>query len=171
MRLLIQTIFTFITLLLAAALIIVLCLESFTGVASSAPFVLGTCTITYYSNKYNAISNMLTINFFMAVVSLILQIAICVLVFPPLISRTQPNEKRMAFIYILVSLHMLWIINCLGKFSTFRIDLSHINSGANCSITYSEVLVNVVLAVSAANLFTSLLQFIATLVTAVELNN
>lgn len=106
----------------------------------------------------------------MAVVSLIMQIVICILVFPPLISRTQPNEKRMAFIYILTSLHMLWIINCFGKFSTFRIDLNHVNSGANCSITYSEVLVNVVLAVSAADMLASLLQFFTTLVTALELN-
>lgn len=105
----------------------------------------------------------------MAIVSLIIQIVLCVLLFPPLISRTQPNEKRTVFIYILNSLHMLWIINCFGKFCIFRQDLRHVSSQASCSITYSEVLVEVVMAVSAADMFFSLLQFFATLATTLGL--
>jgi hypothetical protein len=64
------------------------------------------------------------------------QIAICVLIFPSLIMRLQPNGCRLNSAFILVALHMLSVITVFGRYLGFHVDLHKMDTGS-CTITYS----------------------------------
>jgi hypothetical protein len=51
-RLLLLVITTSITLVLAVTLLIILTLQSFTGITSTPPLVINTCTQAYFKPKY-----------------------------------------------------------------------------------------------------------------------
>jgi hypothetical protein len=121
LRLLVQTVFSFTTLLVAAILTILLSLESFSGVASTAPIVLGTCTNTYFSSKYGDVNRSVMIVFFTSIASIILQIVICVLVFFPLLYSQRPAHNRMTAAYILSNLHTLAVLIAFAKYLTFQV--------------------------------------------------
>lgn len=160
-RLTVQIVFSFTTLLLAAVLTILLSLQSFSGVASTAPLVLGTCTNAFFSTKYGEVNRSLTVVFFTSIVSIVLQIIICILVFPPLLTRLRPVLPRIVAAYILSCLHSLAVLIAFGKYLTFHVELAALTG---CSVSYSSSLVAVLLAFAAADMLVSLLQFCATLV-------
>ncbi len=164
LKLLVLTICSFTTLVLAALFVIMLSLQSFTGFASSTPFVLGTCTNTYYSTKYSDINKILIIVFITAVISIFLQIAISILVFSPLVMKVVPTQTRMAMAYILISLHMLSIIIGFSKFLSFQTEFNLM--GSTCSMQFSQILLTVILTISCANMLSSLAQYVCLLVVA-----
>jgi hypothetical protein len=123
---------------------------------------LNSCSRAYYFSKYSAPNNAIAIVFITSVLSIILEIGVCVLVFPPLIMRIQPAGKRLVILYILVGLHTLSVLLAFGKNLAYQIDLHSLDS--SCSISYSEVMIKIVLAFAAADFFASLLQAIFMLV-------
>jgi hypothetical protein len=162
-RLLLLVITSSITLVLAVTLVILLTLESFTGITSTPPLVLNACTQPYFSAKYSTPSNAIAIVYITAFISIIFQIVICVLVFPPLIMRVQPNGRRLYGAYILVALHTMSVVLAFGRYLTFHLDLH--GMGSTCSASYSEVLIKVVLAFATTDFGLSLLQCIFMLMT------
>lgn len=129
----------------------------FTGIASQQPIVLNTCSHTYYSNKYGSLNQRIRTVFIVSSLSLFLQIVLCVLVFPPLIMRVTPTSARLSAAYILVSLHLLTVIIGFSTFLSFHVDFNAM--GSTCSVTFTSVLIHVILALVSADLFISLLQF------------
>jgi hypothetical protein len=120
-RLIVQMVFSFIALLLAAILTILLSLNGFSGVATSAPLELGACASSFFSAKYGEAGRSIRVVFFMSIVSIIMQILICVLVFPPLLMRLRPNHARMAAAYILSGLHTMAVVVAFGKYLAFLV--------------------------------------------------
>jgi hypothetical protein len=167
-RLIVQMVFSFTTLLLAAVLTILLSLEGFSGVATSVPLVLGTCTSTFFSTKFGEANRSILIVFFSSIVSIILQIFICIIVFPPLLMRLQPTPQRIIAAYVLCCLHTLAAVTAFGKYLTFQVELSAMT---NCSVTYAPVLISIILAFAAADLLASLVQLLATIAIAAQLNS
>ncbi len=165
-RLIVQMVFSFTTLLLAAVLTILLSLQGFSGVATAAPLVLGTCSSTFFSTKFGEANRSILIVFFSSIISIILQIVICILVFPPLLMRLQPAPPRIVAAYVLCCLHSLAVLTAFGKYLTFQVELAAMT---NCSVTYAPVLISILLAFAAADLFTSLVQLLATIAIAIQL--
>lgn len=132
-RLILQMVFSFIALLLAAILAILLSFNGFSGVATAAPLELGACASPFFSAKYGEAGRSIRIVFFMSIVSIIMQIVICVIVFPPLLMRLRPNHTRMAAAYILSGLHTMAVVVAFGKYLTFLVELKRMT---NCTVTY-----------------------------------
>lgn len=145
------------TLVLAIIILVFLTIEGFTGIASSQPLVINTCSYVYYSNKYGSLNLRIRTVFIASSISLILQIVICVLIFPPLIMRVRPPSSRLSACYLLTSLHLLAVVIDFSTFLSFQIDFNAM--GSTCSISFSSVLISVILALVSADLFTSLLQY------------
>lgn len=148
---------TSLTLVLAIAIIVLLTLEGFTGITSQLPLALNTCSHSYYSNKYGSLKQRIMTVFITSFLSLLLQIVICVLVFPPLIMRAPPSSARLSAAYLLVSMHLLGVAIAFSTFLSFQVDFNAM--GSTCSVTYVSVLITVILSLTSADLFTSLLQF------------
>lgn len=123
----------------------------------------------YYYSKYSAPNNAIAIVFITSVLSIIFEIGVCVLVFPPLIMRIQPTGKRLVILYILIALHTLSVIVAFGKNLAYQIDLHSLDS--SCSISFSEVMIKIVLAFAAADCFTSIFQAIFMLLSMGSYNN
>ena len=160
-------VFSFTTLLLAAILTILLSLNGFSGVATTAPLQPGTCGNSFFSNKYGKADRSTKIVFFMSIISIIVQIVICLLFFTPLLMRLRPNPIRMAAAYILSGLHTMAVVVAFGKYLTFQVELK---SMTNCTVTYVESLIAILLAFTASDFLASLLQFCATMAIVSHLN-
>jgi hypothetical protein len=134
-RLLVLAVVSSVTLVLAVTLVMVLALESFTGITTAAPLRLNTCSINYFNTKYSTANTSILAVCITAFLSIAFQIAICVLVFPPLIMRTQPKERRLTLMYVLVSLQALSSILAFGKYLAFQVELHSMDS--SCTVDYS----------------------------------
>lgn len=162
-RMVIEGIFAFSTLLLAAAIVIIASIGSFTGLTSSS-IALGACTNTYYSKKYSSIGNMLSVFYFLSIFSILAQVFLCILLIPPVITKVQPAASRLYSAYFLSCAQLLSAITGFGHFLTFYFDFSALDS--NCTISSPTIVLVVLLGVTAANLLTSFLQWAAGIATA-----
>ena len=142
------------------ALVIVLSLFSLSGLTSSSPIVTGTCASAYHVAKYTEGNNGISVAYVTSFLSILLQVALCILVFPPLIFRTQPSRQRMSATYIVYSIQMLFSLIIFGKYLSFYIDLTSLDSTV-CSITFSKEMLIAVLAIATIDFTLSLLQLLA----------
>jgi hypothetical protein len=159
-RLIIQMVFSFTTLLLAAIFTILLSLQGFSGVSTTTPLVISSCTNSYFRLKFGEANRYILIVFFSSIVSIILQIIICIIFFPPLLMRLRPAQQRITAAYILSCLHTLAIAVAFGKYLTFLVELPKIT---NCTAEYSPILIKILLAFASADFGTSLIQLIITI--------
>ena len=142
------------------ALVIVLSLFSLSGLTSSSPIVTGTCSSAYHLIKYTDGSSGLSVAYMTSILSIILQVVLCILVFPPLIFRIQPTRQRMGATYIVYSIQMLFSMIIFGKYLGFYIDLNTLDSSI-CSISFSKDMLIAVLAIATIDFTLSLLQLLA----------
>lgn len=70
--------------------------------------------------------------------------------------------------YILTSIHMLSIIIGFSKFLAFHVDLN--SMGSACTITYSQILITIILTITSADMLTSLIQYISLLAATYEIH-
>lgn len=78
--------------------------------------------------------------------------------------RLQPNGCRLNSAYILVALHLLSAILVFGRYLAFYVELPNMDA-TTCTITYSLVLIKVILTFAIADFSLSFLQYIFMLVT------
>lgn len=159
-RLLTQGIAGGLNLLIVMTLVIILSLFSLTGLTSSSPIVTGVCSSTYHATKYTDASSGIVVSYVTALLSIPLQVGLCILVFPPLIFRTQPTQQRMNATYIVYSIQMLFSLIIFGKYLGFYIDLTSLDSSV-CSISFSKDMLIAVLAVATCDFTLSLIQIVA----------
>lgn len=142
------------------ALVIVLSLFSLSGLTTSSPIVVGTCGSSYHAVKYAEGGSGIAVAYVTSFLSILLQVALCILVFPPLIFRTQPSRQRMGATYIVYSIQMLFSLIIFGKYLSFYIDLTLLDSSV-CSVSYSKDMLIAVLVIATIDFTLSLLQLLA----------